>query len=95
MQRLFSFLKGAAIVRWGLLAIRNLWPFLLAFVFWPEIDSMLSGFFPWWGRYISAVSGYVVDASQQLRQVPYLGSVFAFLGDAWDSVRLRLANMLA
>lgn len=93
MEKLFSFLKGAAIIRWGAIALKNLWPFLLFFIFWPEIDGMMSSF-SWWRDYVSAVSQYVVTASNTVRNIPYLGSVFKFIDEAWESIKQRLLQLL-
>lgn len=94
MIKLFSYLKGLAIIRWGLIAIKNLWPFLLAFIFWPEIDSLMRGF-SWWRDYCATFSQYIIDASSALREVPVFGPVFEFIDESWSSIRQRLIQLLA
>ena len=92
MVKLFSWLKGLTIIHFAAQAIKHLWPFLLLFIFWPEIDEMLSGF-SWWREYVSALSAYVVTASNTLRQIPAFGKVLEVLDNAWASIKLRVVEL--
>jgi hypothetical protein len=93
MIKLFSYLKGLTLVHWAAVALKNLWPFLVLFIFWPEIDSMM-GSFSWWREYCSVLSQYLVTASNTLRDMPILGPVFEFIDESWSSIRHRLLQFL-
>lgn len=91
MTKLFSWLKGLTIVHFAVRALKSLWPLILLFIFWPEIDDMMSGF-GWWREYISTASNYVVTASNTLRQIPALGKVFEALDSGWKAIKNRVVE---
>lgn len=95
MNNLFQYLKGLAIVSWGLKALKQLWPFLLAIVFWPEIDALLGGIFPFWNQYMGSVSAYITQLTAWLRALPVLGDFFTWLDSAFLSIKLRLIDILS
>lgn len=95
MSNLFQYLKGLAIVGWGLKALKQLWPFLLAIIFWPEIDALLGGIFPFWNQYMGTVSGYIINLTTWIRDLPGLGNFFKWLDDAFVSIRVRLIDILS
>lgn len=90
MTKLFSFLKGLAIVRWGAIALKQLWPFLLLFLLWPEINATMSSHFEWWATYIDGFSQYIVEASNLMREIPVVGNVLEFIDESWQSIRQRI-----
>lgn len=94
MTKLFSFLKGLAIVRWGAIALKQLWPFLLLFLFWPEINAMMESHFDWWATYISGISQYIVDASNVMRDIPIVGKILEFIDESWQSIRARIITTI-
>lgn len=93
MIKLFSYLKGLTLIHWAAIALKNLWPFLVLFIFWPEIDSLMGGF-SWWKDYCATFSQYIVTASNTLRDIPVLGSVFEFIDESWASIKVRLIQLL-
>ena len=94
MIKLFSWLKGLVIIDFAIKALKHLWPLILLFVFWPEIDSMMSGF-SWWKQYISFASETVIKASMTLREIPVVGNIIDSVDEVWNSVRLRILNFLS
>lgn len=74
----FAWLKGLAIVNLGLKALKQLWPLLIIFIFWPEIDDMMSGLFPFWNQYMSSVSGVICNGAYYLRQIPFIEPIFSW-----------------
>ena len=93
MIKLFSYLKGLVLIRWAAIALKSLWPFLVLFIFWPEIDSMMSSF-SWWSAYCANFSQYVVNAANTLRDIPVLGPVFEFIDESWATLKHRIVQLL-
>lgn len=94
MEKLFYYLKGLVIVRYGYMAIKQLWPFLIVFIFWPEIDATCAKYIPMWAEYMGTVSGYIVTASETVRGLPIIGDIWNFLADAFDTIKGRLIDLL-
>lgn len=93
MVKLFAWLKGLTIVHFAVQALKHLWPLILLFIFWPEIDGMMSRF-AWWREYISAVSRYVVTASNALRQIPVFSKISDAIGSGWNTLKARISQMI-
>ena len=90
----FAWLKGLAIVHFAITALKHLWPFILLFLFWPEINSMMSNLFPFWNQYISSVTGAISDGSYYLRQIPFIKPVFDWLSSFLKACGNRIASIL-
>ena len=90
----FAWLKGLAIIHIAVTALKRLWPFLLLFIFWPEINSMLGNLFPFWNEYMSSVSGVISNGSYYLRQIPFIKPVFDWLSDFFRACGRRIATIL-
>lgn len=94
MNQAFSWLKGITLIHWAAKAIKQLWPFLLLFIFWPEIDSTLSKIFPFWADYCSEVSSIISNGALYLRQIPVVASIFDWLAKFFKSCKNRLIMLL-
>lgn len=88
----FAWLKGLAIISFGIKALKHLWPFLLIFILWPEIDSMMSGLFPFWGEYVSSVTGVVSNGAYYLRQLPFIEPIYAWIEQFCKAAWTRLVT---
>ena len=86
----FAWLKSLAIVSFGIKALKHLWPFLLIFIFWPEIDAGMSNIFPFWGQYVSSVTGVVNNGAFYLRKLPFIEPIFSWVAQfakaAWTRI---------
>ncbi len=94
ISTLWAHIKGIAVIGWAVKALKQLWPFLLAIIFWPEIDALLGSLLPFWDEYIGFFSDYVLKLSAYIRQIPYLGSVFTYLDNAFSALKTRLVTIL-
>ncbi len=94
LSTVFQYLKGLAIINWGIKALKQLWPFLLAIIFWPEIDALLGGIFPFWDKYMSTVSTYIINLSSYIRAIPLLGDFFEWLDRVFLDIKVRLVDVL-
>lgn len=90
----FAWLKGLAIVNWGIKAIKQLWPFLLALLFWPEFDALMCNLFPFWEEYISSVLGVLKDGSYYLRELPILNPFFTWFDKFLYAAHNRILDVL-
>ena len=95
MIKLFTYLKGLIFVRILLQSLKYLWPLILAFLFWPEINSMMMKHFSWWPTVLGGITQGINDASMWLRSLPALKGVFNFLTNAWNSIRLRVLQLFS
>ena len=94
LTSLWSHVKGLAIVGWAVKALKQLWPFILAIVFWPQIDALLGSIFPFWDQYVRVLSDYILELSSYIRKIPYLGDFFSWLDDAFVAIKVRLIEIL-
>ena len=94
ISTLWAHVKGLAIIGWAVKALKQLWPFLLAIIFWPEIDALLSGLLPFWDEYVRFFSDYVLELSGYIRAIPYLGDAFEWLDKAFAALKDRLVQIL-
>lgn len=94
LSSVFQYLKGLAIINWGLKALKQLWPFLLAIIFWPEINALLGGLFPFWDKYMATVSSYITNLSSYIRAIPFLGDFFIWLDRVFLDIKVRLVDIL-
>lgn len=90
----FAWLKGLAIVHFAITALNHLWPLILLFLFWPEVNSMMSSLFPFWNEYVSSVTGVISDVTHYLRQIPFIKHVFDWLSSFFDACGDRIASIL-
>lgn len=94
MVKLFAYLKGLLIIRILFQTIKYLWPLILAFLFWPEINALMTKHFTWWPTMLGGITQGINEASMYLRSIPALKGVFEFLGNAWTSIRLRIIEFI-
>lgn len=94
MEKLFFYLKGLAIVNWAVTALKNLWPFLLIIIFWPEIDSFCVKYIPLWNEYMGQISGALTNGASMLRSLPVVSDIISFLGGFVSPVKQRLIEIL-
>lgn len=93
MIKLFGYLKGLVIIKWALQAIKSLWPLILIFLFWPEIDNMM-GRFSWWQTTVSGLSEYVKNAANTVRGLPVIRNIVDFLSQSWQFIRARILEII-
>lgn len=93
LEKLFFYLKGLTIVHWAMVALKNLWPFLLIILFWPEIDKLCSSI-PYWNEYMGTVSGIISQGSDLLRQIPVISDIIAFFSEFIDPIKSRIISIL-
>lgn len=91
----WQYLKGLTVIHWGIKALKALWPYLLVFILWPEIDAMLSSLFPFWSVYMGEVSAIVAKGSNAIRSLPGLEQGFEWLDNILVEIKLRLINALS
>lgn len=94
LESVWAHVKGLAIIGWAVKAVKQLWPFILIIVFWPQINSLLGGLLPFWDQYMSTFSEYVMKLSSYVREIPYLGDAFVWLDNAFTAIRYRLIDIL-
>lgn len=79
-----SWLKGLAIISFGLKALKHLWPLILLFIFGPEFNVTRSGLFPFWNENISSVTDVISDGAYYLRKLPLIAPIFEFTATEWN-----------
>jgi len=88
-----EFIKGLFIFRILYFLIKNLWPFIIIFIFWPEINAIFAPYH-WWQVLTASVGKYILVASQAIRNIPLFGTVLSVI-DRWaDEIRIRLISAL-